>query len=120
MPGQRAGPRFDGLELTSVDVCQPVGRDQLRGRSVVAGSPRVADRLRHEALGDVPAEGAMVQLRDRVGLGERQLMGEEIAGQLVKAIPRAAFVQRHQEQVRAFELRQQPGGSVPLQDRVAQ
>jgi hypothetical protein len=45
---------------------------------------------------------------------------KQLAKEMVEAVPLAAFVEWHEEQVRACELGQLLGAVVPFEERVAQ
>ena len=94
--------------------------DQGRRLGERSGRAGVADGLVEVAGLLMPGGGPLVQGRHQPRLGGGELQAEQLGEQVVVAIPVAAVVERHQEQVGAFQLLQQPRRAVPLQDGVAQ
>jgi hypothetical protein len=90
------------------------------------------DRLVNGALLLVPSRRSPVKLRDEPRLVARELVPQQVGEQMVIAVPLPPGVQRHDEDVFAVQLPQQPGRVVgaghcaaqrtgkPVQDRAAQ
>ena len=87
-------------------------RSAARSRSPRGGG--VVDRLVHVAASSIPADGPPVQLRHLARRLQRQLVAQQLAEEVVVAVPLAAAVERHQEQVGALQLGQDARPSPPL------
>ena len=72
------------------------------------------------ALVLVPGGGPPVEPVDQLGLATFQLGQQQLAEELVIAIPAATVVQLDKEQLRAGQRLQDPVRSAHLEDRVAQ
>jgi hypothetical protein len=86
----------------------PVFGDQLDRRVVVAGGDRVPDGVVGVSLGQEPPGRPSVQRRDRLGPGAFELQPQQLAEEVVVAVPLASIVQRHEEEVRALYLLKHP------------
>ena len=105
-PAARIGPEGQGGHQTG---------DPVR----VPGGLAVVDRELRQPLALVPAGRPLVQLSHELGLAALQLGQEELAEQLVVAVPAVTVVGLGQE-VRAGQRLQHPVGAADLEDRVAQ
>ena len=63
---------------------------------------------------------ALVQFRDQLGLAPLQLSPEQLAKQVVVAVPVPVSVQRDQRQVGVLQRRKDPVRPAGVKDRVAQ
>jgi hypothetical protein len=91
------------------------------GRPVgVTGGLGMADGLLWQVVGLEPGGRAGVEPWDELGFAPVELSCEQLAEQLVVAVPLAAAVQRHHQQVGGLRRRQHAGRPGGLQDRVAQ
>jgi hypothetical protein len=119
LAGQRPEPSLDRPVIPALEEPRgPVLGDELRRLLAVAGRDRVPDRAVGVAVRQEPASRAPVQLRDHGRLGALQLASQELAEEVVVAVPLAALVQRDQEQVRPLDLGER-GGGVAAGDRIA-
>ena len=78
------------------------------------GSHRMADRLEHVAMGDVPLGGGEVKLGHVLGARAAELQAQEIGQQLVVAERRPRRVDRDDEHVVVLEREKDafgPGGT---------
>jgi hypothetical protein len=91
--------------------------DDLAG---VLGGHEVFQCLLGPPLVQAPAGRAAPQHRQQTGLEPFQFGQEHVAEQVMVAVPVAAPVQRHQQQVGAGQLGQGRGGAGHLQDGFAQ
>ena len=73
-----------------------------------------------EAVGLAPGRRPPVKLLHQLRLAPTQFCAEQLAEQMMVAVPLAAPVQRHQQQIRARQRLQDIGRSLGVQDRVAQ
>ena len=94
--------------------------DQVGGSVEVARGGAMVDRLVHGAGLQIPAGRAAMQLRQLARRAQGQLVLEELAEEVVVAIPLAAAVQGHQEEVRPLELGQGAPRVGRARHRVAQ
>ena len=91
------------------------------GRLVdVARADRVADGVVDRALGQVPGGRPPVQLGHVVRRREGQLVLQQLAEEVVVAVPLAAVVERHEEEVGALQLGQHARRAGRAGHRVAQ
>src|SRR6266511_2304520 len=105
LAGQAIEPTGHSLALAKLDdEPAPVLGDQLRRFREVAGRGSVRDRLVHGALRLVPGSGAAMKLGEERALSARELASQQVAKEVVIAVPLAARVERHQEEVRAVDL----------------
>jgi hypothetical protein len=79
-----------------------VGGDQRAGVGELPRRGGVVDGLLDLAATDVPGRGPAVQGRDQRRFAVAELQAQQLAEQLVVAVPPAVVVQRHQEQVYAL------------------
>ena len=78
--------------------------DQRRRIVPIAGLKRMLDRLAQEAVGRVPLTGCTVQRGHALRLGLVQPGLQEVAKEMVIAIPIALLVEGNHKQVRLFQL----------------
>ena len=86
---------------------------------MITGGDRVGDSLGHQSLPQVPLVRPAVQRRNLTGPGQRELVGQQIAEEVVVAIPLTALIERNQEQVGALQLHELPRGLATVQQRIA-
>src|SRR5436305_9711220 len=96
-----------------------LGREQLRKLGLV-DRRRVREGLLEQPVGAEPPRGAPVQLPHGLWTGRGKLDPEKLAEQVVVAIPDAASIERDEEQVRALDLGENPGGALRSEDGVAE
>ena len=89
-------------------------------RADVPGGDGVLERFLKQAVVQAPAGRPAPQDRDQVRLVAFQLGLEHVTEQVVKAVPPALLVQRHQQQVRLSQAGQHRGGPGQVQHRLAQ
>ena len=80
----------------------------------------VDDRRFHQVVGDAPVHRAPVQSRHHMRLAALELGAQQLAEQVVVAIPLAAPVERHHEAVRARERLERVNRPRRLEHGVAQ
>ena len=96
------------------------GGDQPGGPvGVTCGLGMVDGQLR-QPVGLAPGGRPDVQLGDQLGLAPVQLGPQQLAEQVVIAVPLAAAVQRNQQQVRPLQALKSSVRPPGVQDRVAQ
>ena len=117
---QDVEPPLDGGGLTGVHEPQPVGLDELGCVRCPSGREPVRDRFRDETVGGVPLGGPGVELLDALGARQLQLAAGDGGEELVETEPRAITVERHQEQVGAFEVVEDRRAVTASQQVVAQ
>ena len=78
-------PGEHGLEASLVPELDPVAKDQLRGIGEVPCRRGVMDRLGRVALLSVPCARPAMQRASVLGLGERELVAQELAEEVVVA-----------------------------------
>src|SRR4029079_17069646 len=83
--------------------------DELDGERIVAGGNRVLNRLAPHFARRIPAAGAPVQVGDLVAHTGTQAVDEELAPQMVVAVPGAATVKRHKEDLLALQFLEDAG-----------
>jgi hypothetical protein len=93
---------------------------QPRRPRVVARGRGVPDRLIDQPVMLTPGGGPPVEFGDKVGLGLHQSGTEEIAEQMMEAVPAALLVQGNQEQVGPLEVLQHVLAIGAFGDRAAQ
>jgi hypothetical protein len=94
--------------------------DQRARQGQVAGRRGVVDRLRGVALLAVPGACPQVKLRRQLGLHAAELVAQQLAEQVVTAVPAPLGVERHEEQARPFEPVEHPRRPLSARDRVAE
>jgi len=94
--------------------------DQLCGILEIAGGDPVRNRGVRVALCPVPRRGSTMQLGCELGRNARELAPQQIAEELVVAVPLAARVERDEEQVRPRHRLQLLRTIVPTGHGVAQ
>ena len=95
-------------------------QDQPRHLVGVAGGLGVVDGRLLQPVGLAPGRGPPVQLRDQLGLAPPELGTEQVAEQVVVAVPLPSAVERDQEEIGPGERLQHRGRAGRVQDRVAQ
>ena len=93
--------------------------DQLGRAPVVAGSGRVIDGLLEALMLRVPGAGAAVELGLDFRLPATELRGQRLLEERVVAIGAVGVIQRLQRKLRPGQLAQDPAGSRPLENVVA-
>src|SRR5882672_7684992 len=78
--------------------------DQLAGTVEVTGQNRVMDRLRDVARLEEPPGGPTVQVGDQRRFGDPELPAEQVAEQVVVAVPLPPGVEGEEEQVGALDM----------------
>src|SRR5439155_14106504 len=81
---------------------------------------RVVDRLARHVLIEVPVARATVQLVHAIRTRALELVAQELAEEMVVAVPIAARVQRHGEEPGALQLLEARGRPRPTRNRVTQ
>ena len=111
---QELQPALGGDGPAAAQVVRPVLGDQVGRLLQVARADRVVHSVVHRALGQMPGRRPPVQLGDLRRRRQRQLVLEQLAEQVVVAIPLAAVVQRHEEEVeRSSSARMRAEPSTP-------
>ena len=98
-----AEPLLQGLHPAVVVERQRKGVDQAGDGVRLAGSVPVDDRRLRQVVGDAPGHRATVERGHHVRLAALELVPQQLAEQVVVAIPLAAPVERHHEAVRTLE-----------------
>ena len=140
-PGQRANPgpedRKRGVlhQLVVIEPAKPLlhGRHapvviQRQGQPVdqagqgggLAGGMAVTDRLLGQIVGHAPGHRAAVELRDCFGVATLELVSQQLAEQVVVAVPLAPTVEWHHEAVGTLERLEDGRGPPGLKHGVTQ
>lgn len=117
---QGGKPAQHGRKLPLLDEERVMARHELDRGVDVAGRGRVFGRIDNQACVAIPGAGPSVQNRHHVSIGRGELVLQQLAEQLVVAVPLALRVERHEQRVRTFQLRQQRGRARTIEHRVAQ
>ena len=96
-------PLLQGLHAAVVVERQRERVDQAGDGVGLAGGVPVDDRRFGQVVGDAPGHRPAVELGHDVRLAALELVAQQLAEQVVVAIPLAAPVERHDEAVRALE-----------------
>ncbi len=97
-------PLIGGLDSAVVVDRQYESLDQTGNGAFLARGVAVGDRLLRQVVRDAPAHRAAAELSHHVRLGLLELGPQQLAEQMVVAIPLASPVEGHDEAVRAREL----------------
>ena len=109
-----------GLHAPVVVDRQRKGVDQAGDGVRLARGVPVDDRRLRKVVGDAPRHRAAVELGHDLRLAPRELVAQQLAEQVVVAVPLASPVQRHDEAVRPLERLERASRPRRLQHRVAQ
>ncbi len=112
-------PVQDGRDPAAREVARHVLPQQRPGRLRVARGDRVVDRPVGLVVVGMPAAREPVQLPLPFRLEPPQLVSQRPGEQRVVAVALAGAVERHDEQVRASQVGEQPGGAAALEHGVA-
>ena len=113
-------PLLEGLQAPAVvePQCEPGDQPGDGGR--LARGLAVEDRRLQQVIGHAPGHRAGVERGHRLGLAALELAPQELAEQVVVAVPLASPVERHDEAVRAHERLERRRGPRGLEHRVAE
>ena len=113
-------PEPQGLDLTATCELVPVPEGDPAGLGEIAARVRVGERLVRTAVPLAPARRARQVHGEQVRMVALELAPEEIAEQMVVAVPLAAIVERDDECVRACEGVERIGCAARGEHRIAQ
>ena len=113
-------PLLRRVHAAVVVVRQGEGIDQAGERLRLTGGVRVADRRLRVPVGDAPLHRAAVEDRHHLRLAPLELVAQQLAEQVVIAVPLAPPVERHDEAVRPRERLERARRPRRLQDGVAE
>ena len=101
--GQARQPARHRRELAAVEAHEPVQGDELGGRRQVPGGEAVVDGVLDVAARTVPRGGARVQLARVPRPLDLEHVAQDLAEEVVVAVPAAMVVEGDQRQVRVLE-----------------
>src|SRR5215211_3401599 len=117
--GQRLQPTLRGRYSATQHVSEPMARDKLSHKLVVRGRDGLPDRLLDVARLLQPRASPPAQGRHEIGPVAPKLVEQELGEEDVVAEPLSLLIERNHEQVRAGELAQDPGRTLPARHSVA-
>ena len=118
--GEPPQPLVDGLRPPVVMERQHERVEQAREDVHLSGRVRVRDRLLRQVVGDAPGHRPAVERSDRVRFAALELGAQQLAEEMVIAVPLALAVERDHEAVRALEPLELICRSCRLEHRIAQ
>ena len=113
-------PLLEGLQAPAVVEAQGEPVDQPGDGGRLARGLAVEDRLLQQVVGHAPGHRAGVERGHGLGLAPLELASQELAEQVVVAVPLASPIERHDEAVRAHERLERRCGLRGLERRVAE